>query len=127
MSVKLAHLKSGENIISDIQELVVGETEENQKVVGYLFIKPQVVLLKDFETISKNDEEKLKHSFDINLLPWIPFTKDEKIPVPSEWVVTIVEPLSKLKKMYEKSILKMGEQNDQIDFTNEQSDSGVTD
>ncbi len=127
MTVKLAHLKSGENIISDIQEMVIGEDPENQRVVGYLFIKPQVVLLKDFETISKNDEEKLKHSFDINLLPWIPFTKDEKIPVPSEWVVTIIEPLTKLKKMYEKSILKLGEKNDQVDFTDEQSDSGVTD
>ena len=92
-----------------------------------MFNKPQVVLLKDFETISKNDEEKIKHSFDINLLPWIPFTKDEKIPVPSEWVVTLVEPLTKLKKMYEKSILKMGEKNDQVDFTDEQSNSNIED
>ena len=122
MTVKLAHLKSGENIISDIQEMVVDE-----RVVGYLFIKPQVVLLKDFEIVSKNNEDTLKHSFDINLFPWIPFTKDDQVPVPSDWVVTLVEPLEKLKDMYEKNVLKVGEQNDEVDFTDEQSDAGVTD
>ena len=122
MTVKLAHLKSGENIISDIQEVLVDE-----RVVGYLFSKPQIVLLKDFETVSKNNEEKVKHSFDINLLPWIPFTDDEKILVPNEWVVTIVEPLKNLKSMYEKNILNTGETNDKIDFTDEQSDSSISD
>ena len=126
MTVKLAHLKSGENIISDIQEMVVGEGD-NSRVVGYLFCKPQAVLLRDFEIVSKNDEETLKHSFDINLFPWIPFTKDDQVPVPSDWVVTLVEPLEKLKDMYEKNVLKFGEQNDEVDFTDEQSDSGVTD
>ena len=126
MTVKLAHLKSGENIISDIQEMVVGEGD-NSRVVGYLFFKPQVVLLKDFEIVSKNNEDTLKHSFDINLFPWIPFTKDEQVPVPSDWVVTLVEPLEKLKDMYEKNVLKIGEKNDEIDFTDEQSDLGLTD
>ena len=39
MSVKLALLKSGEVLISDIKELVVDEN----KVVGYLFNKPKKV------------------------------------------------------------------------------------
>lgn len=126
MTVKLAHLKSGENVISDIQEMLVGEGE-NGRVIGYLFNKPQVVLLKDFEIVSKNNEDTLNHSFDINLFPWIPFTKDEQVPVPSDWVVTLVEPLGKLKDMYEKNVLKIGETNDEVDFTDEQSDTGLTD
>jgi hypothetical protein len=126
MTVKLAHLKSGENIISDIQEMVVGEGD-NSRVVGYLFCKPQAVLLRDFEIVSKNDEETLKHSFDINLVPWIPFTKDKKVPVPSDWVVTLVEPLDKLKSMYEKNVLKIGDKNDETISTTEQSDSSLTD
>jgi hypothetical protein len=126
MTVKLAHLKSGENIISDIQEMVVGEGD-NSRVVGYLFGKPQAVLLRDFEIVSKNDEETLKHSFDINLVPWIPFTKDKKVPVPSDWVVTLVEPLDKLKSMYEKNVLKIGEKNDETTSTTEQSDSDISD
>jgi len=39
MTVKLALLKSGEDIIADVQEMVVGK-EPNQKVVGYIFNKP---------------------------------------------------------------------------------------
>ncbi len=126
MTVKLAHLKSGENIISDIQEMMIGEGD-NSRVVGYLFHKPQAVLLRDFEIVSKNDEETLKHSFDINLVPWIPFTEDKKIPVPSDWVVTLVEPLKKLKIMYEKNVLKLGEKNDETTSTTEQSDSDISD
>lgn len=39
MTVKLALLKSGEDVIADVQEMVVGK-EPNQKVVGYIFNKP---------------------------------------------------------------------------------------
>ena len=44
MSIKLAILKSGEDIIADIHEMVVGE-EENEKTIGYFFTKPCVVNL----------------------------------------------------------------------------------
>ena len=39
MSVKLALLKSGEVLISDIKELV----DDDKKVIGYLFIEPKKV------------------------------------------------------------------------------------
>ena len=126
MTVKLAHLKSGENVISDIQEMLVGEGDSS-RVVGYLFHKPQAVFVKGLEIVSKNNEETLKHSYDINLLPWIPFTKDEKVPVPSDWVVTLVEPLEKLKSLYETNVLKIGDKNDETISTTEQSDSSLTD
>ena len=124
MTVKLALLKSGENIISDIQEMVVDE-----RVVGFFFNKPQVVLLKDFESVSKNNEEEIKHSFDINLFPWILLTSDKKILVPNDWVVTLVEPVEKLKQMYEQKVLnnrKENETNEDIGI-NEQSDSNQPD
>lgn len=126
MTVKIAHLKSGENIISDIQEMVVGEGD-NSRVIGYSFYKPQAVFVKDLEIISKNNEETLKHSYDINLLPWIPFTKDEKVLVPSDWVVTLVEPLEKLKGLYEINVLKIGEKDDETISATEQSDPDLTD
>jgi hypothetical protein len=103
MTVKLAILKSGETVISDIQEMVVDE-----RVFGYLFNKPQIVLIKDFEIISKNNQEETKHSFDVNLYSWIPFTSDKQIRVPTDWVVTLVNPLPKLKNQYEENILNDG-------------------
>jgi hypothetical protein len=128
MTVKLVMLKSGENVISDIQEIIMEE-----KVVGYLFNKPQIVLLKNFDAGSKNIQERISHSFDINLFPWILLTEDDQIAIPTEWVVTLVNPVEKLKTMYQQKVLnsnqeeeKLNEPNQDIVFT-EQSDSDQSD
>jgi hypothetical protein len=112
MTVKLAILKSGENIVTDIQEMVVDE-----KIVGFLFNKPQLVMIKDFGSVSENNQDTSKHSFDVNLFPWIPFSEEDKIPIPSDWVVTLLEPVEKLKNMYVEKILKPLEENDKTDST----------
>ena len=51
MSIKLAVLKSGEDIIADVKELIV---EEN--IVGYLFDNPHAVTSGNniFREMSKN-------------------------------------------------------------------------
>jgi hypothetical protein len=48
------------------------------------------------------------------MAPWIVLTSDEKIPVPLDWVVTIVEPIETIKKMYEE---KVNGQDSQVSFT----------
>ena len=45
MTIKLMILKSGEELISDINEMVVGEDEE-QKVIGYFLRRPCLVKMK---------------------------------------------------------------------------------
>ena len=47
MSIKLILLKSGDQIISDAKELVMGEDESKQKIVGYLLNNPLKLLVKD--------------------------------------------------------------------------------
>jgi hypothetical protein len=111
MTVKLAILKSGEDVIADIQEMVVGGDTESQRVVGYFFNKPCAVKIK------RNDEED--KSFQISLFPWLPLTKTTKVPVSVDWVVTIVDPIETLEKMYNRDVLK----NDQSSSFNEQSNS----
>jgi hypothetical protein len=114
MTVKLALLKSGEDVIADIQEMVVGE-----KVVGYIFNKPFKINMK----IKEEDTEKEKtDSVKIRLTPWVILTKDIKIPVSLDWVITLVDPIEQLAKMYEEDILN-NEQANQIISTNEQPDS----
>ena len=46
MTVKLILLKSGEDIIADVTEMVVGE-EEERRVVGYFLEKPCIVKLRE--------------------------------------------------------------------------------
>jgi len=105
MTIKLATLKSGEDVVSEIKEMVVGEDEE-RKVIGYFFTKPCVVRL--INTMKVNEQDKENKSFEINLVSWAPLSKDETIAIPSDWVVTIVEPIDKVREMYENEVLKNG-------------------
>jgi hypothetical protein len=106
MSVKIALLKSGETIISDIKELVSKE-ENTENRYGYVFTKPRKVtfsvpiLVEDSE---EDDKTKLEKSVEISFSPWIILSKDEEILVPIDWVVTIVEPIDNVKNTYESEI-----------------------
>ena len=105
MAVKLAVLKSGEDVIADIREMMVGDEDtppEQKKVVGYYFIKPCAVTLKN-KAIDVN--ESADDSFELKLFPWCPLTKNDAIPMNTEWVVTLLEPVDKLKEMYETQVL----------------------
>lgn len=100
MTVKLALLKSGEDIIADIQEMVVKD-----QVVGYFLENPCVVKLYG-EKIE--DDGETKKPFKIQLTPWMPLSGDEKIPIAADWLVTMVEPIPQLKQMYENGVKKNG-------------------
>ena len=100
MTVKLAILKSGEDVIADIQEMVIED-----KVIGYIFNKPCSIKMKVRE--EDNDNEKVD-SIKIRLTPWIVLTKDTKIPVSLDWVITLVDPIDQLLKMYEEDVLNDG-------------------
>ena len=117
MTVKLVLLKCGEDIIADIQEMIV----ENN-VVGYFFENPCSVKILAQE-ISTDENKKPAQ---LQLTPWMPLSNDPQIPVPSDWLVTMVEPIPQLKEMYENGVLKNGKGN-QSDSSDEQSDSDQSD
>ena len=139
MAIKLAVLKSGEDVIADIREMMVGDEDtpdEKKKVVGYYFIKPCGVTLKN-KAIDVN--ESADDSYELKLFPWCPLAKNDAIPMSSEWVVTLVEPVDKLKEMYEtevlnkfKDVLKTRQEEEEANAsqssgTDEQSDSSKSD
>jgi len=98
MTVKLALLKSGEQVISDIKELV----DENQKVISLVFENPYVVQFLTaellFEGVSSHNDE-LEHK--VSFSPWLPLSSDKTIPVTNDWVISIVEPLEWIKNSYQ--------------------------
>ena len=99
MTIKLALLKSGEEVISDIDEMVT----DKQAVVGYYFTNPCRAILTTPE-IDVDEEQALdKKPVSIKLLPWFPLANEEKIPVVADWVISIVEPQPKLKELYTKA------------------------
>ena len=121
MTVKLLLLKSGEEVISDINEMAVGE-EDDQKVVGYFLGKPCIVQKQNPGVIEQN-KRATKAGFEVSLIPWIALSADEVIPIPSDWLVTMVNPVEQLKTMYIEDVLSYG-QDDQSDSTDEQPDPG---
>jgi hypothetical protein len=40
----------------------------------------------------------------ITLSPWIILSEDKNIPVKPDWILTMVEPVSLLKEMYEEKV-----------------------
>ena len=113
MTIKLILLKSGEDIIADVTEMVVGE-EEERTIVGYFLDKPCVIRMRDPNLIEEQGPKK-QSGFQVSLFPWIPLSKETRIPVPSDWLITMVEPAYKLKEMYVKDIVKNGNQSNSTD------------
>ena len=113
MTIKLLLLKSGEDIFADVTEMAVGEQEE-RSVVGYFLDKPCVIRMRDPNLIEEQGPKK-QSGFQVSLFPWIPLSKETRIPVPADWLITMVEPAYKLKEMYVKDIVKNGNQSNSTD------------
>lgn len=101
MSIKLAILKSGEQIISDIKEMLSPE----QKVIGYLLKKAYTVWEDDTEEVEvlleESEPENIdQNNVDIVMTKWIRLSKSDEIMIPVDWVVTIVDPIDSLVEMY---------------------------
>ena len=108
MTVKLALLKSGEDVIADWREIVL---EGEDKVAAYLACYPYSVKIKDGE-----DSSKLALSY----YPWMPLSKDTEIAVDPTWVVTLVDPVDEVKTNYEEKVNVIKERR-----TNLSSDNGT--
>tara|TARA_B100000427_G_C15351721_1_gene525782 strand:+ start:312 stop:665 length:354 start_codon:yes stop_codon:yes gene_type:complete len=112
MSIKLALLKSGESLIADTKELI-----SNEKICGYLFSNPHVVEHREKIVLNENENDLDGGDLEVSLTPWIIFSKDDKIPVSPDWLVTIVEPVKELKDLYEE---KLNGESNQVSDSNKQ-------
>ncbi len=111
MTIKLILLKSGEDIISEVSEMALGEGDK-RKVIGYYLNKPCVVKMRNPNVLPEEQEgNKQKAGYEVSLFPWMPLSKDDDIPIPADWMITMVEPVVKLKEMYIEDIVKHGQDN----------------
>jgi hypothetical protein len=99
MSVKIALLKSGESVIADIKELI-----SEEKVCGYLFTNPHKMQISNSIFLTEQPVESEDGTISVTFSSWILFTSDNEIPVRPDWIVTIVEPVEPIKKMYEEKV-----------------------
>ena len=63
------------------------------------------------------EESQDSGNVEISLVPWTMLTSERKVPIAKDWIVTIVEPVDAVKKMYEE---KVNGKDDQTDSSDEQ-------
>ena len=114
MTIKVLVLKSGEDVIADVQEMM----SSSDQVIGYFLNKPCVVKLQAKETSS---------DVSVRMHPWMPFAREKMIPLSTDWVVTMVTPVESIQEMYQKQVLEDGKETDQTTDSDEQSEVGDTD
>ena len=112
MSIKLFLLKSGEDIICDVAEMASSDDKNERRVLGYYLTKPCVVKMRNPNVLSEEQEGNAqKAGYEVSLFPWMPLSKDETIPIPADWLITLVEPVTKLKEMYIEDIVNGNQSN----------------
>ena len=94
MSIKLALLKSGEEVIADIKEF----RDPDDNLVSYLFANPHFVKISTSQVLVEEVEQT---KYNASFYKWMSLSKDSDIIVNKDWVVTIVEPIDEIKKSYE--------------------------
>ena len=99
MSIKITVLKTGEHIISDMKELMA---DNEEKVQAYMLVNPHTYEISEKQFVSEEEKELDESDFGINvsLLPWIILSKDKKMIIPTDSVLTVVEPLESVTQLY---------------------------
>ena len=122
MTVQLALLKSGEEVIADIKEF----RNSDDELVSYLFKDPYSIKIKTSQVLIEGDSAP-KH--DVVYYKWMSLSKDSDIIVNSDWIVCITDPLDSITKSYTEKM--NGRRSDDSDGSGngrgggDTSDSGV--
>ena len=115
MTIKVLVLKSGEDVIADVQEMM----SSSDQVIGYFLNKPCVVKLQAKQALSQD--------VSVRMHPWMPFAREKMIPLSTDWVVTMVTPVESIQEMYQKQVLDDGKETDQTTDSDKQSETSNTD
>ena len=117
MSVQLALLKSGEEVVADIKEY----RNSDDELVSYLFKNPYSIKIKTSQVLIEGDS-KPKH--DVVYYRWMSLSKDNDIIVNKDWIVCITDPLDTIKQSYEEKM--NGRRIDDSDESSSRRGSGGT-
>ena len=117
MTIKVLVMKSGEDVIADVQEMM----SKDDQVLGYFLTKPCVVTLRTAGDSDDNEQE-----VSVRMHPWMPLAREKAIPISTDWVVTMVTPVEKVQELYEKEVVNDGQETDQVDHLDDEGDVSLT-
>lgn len=95
MSIKLLLLRSGEEVICQVQEILNPDTKEP---MGYHLHKPfRLDIVSTAEAGIVIDDQK---GLQLSWFPWAPLSKDKDFYLPSFHVLTAYDPLDSIRDQY---------------------------
>ena len=97
MSIKVAVLQSGDQIIAKMKEIV-----SEDRPIAYLFKQPHKLIVNS--PVYLTEEKDPQTSVEITLAKWIIVSDEDDVPVSVNQVVALVEPIDSVKKMYEEKV-----------------------
>jgi hypothetical protein len=113
MTVKVILLKSGEDVISDAQEIL---DKDQTGIIAYHLSNPYVMQLTTTteETVEvEGDNPAPTTKFQVAYTHWAPLSKQRQFIIPSDWVVTIYDPHDNILRDYcAKHEIKIEEETD---------------
>lgn len=105
MTIKIVALKSGEYVVTEIQEAV----DENKRRQAFVFNNPFVVKIEplegsdlEFDIEDAEARQNIRGQYKILLSRWNPFTPDPQIAVNPDWVISISDPMMSIVESYVK-------------------------
>ena len=95
MSVQLVLLKSGEELVADVREIIDKET---YKPISVVLIKPVRVTVVKQAVLTEGASQPSDSV--LSFVPWLATSKSEEYFIQQDWIVTVCEPQDNIKESY---------------------------
>ena len=98
MSVRIVRTRNGEDVIADLYEVTT--KEDTEKAIAFQLIHPYNVFIDEGVTVETPGEIQKISSPEISFQPWAPLSKERRIMLKLEEVVTAYETYDEVIKKY---------------------------
>ena len=95
MSIKVAILNDGTQLLADVKEVLDGETKQ------YLVIKPFEIVYTPEMTLVEDGQSTKSQVKKVGLKTWLEISDDDTFIINPNTVTTVCDPVSDLRSMYE--------------------------
>ena len=99
MSIKLVVLKSGDQVIADVKELV-----KEDVIRGILLNKPCKVRAARPMLLTEEENPADTGNVEVTFSPFVLLSDDEDVIIPPDWIVCVVNPLESVVNLYTEKI-----------------------
>jgi len=109
--IKLLILKSGEQVLANVREVIQENADKTENLVGFALDNPVTVLEEVRPAMLAEDGTETQPGIDVLMNAWIRLTKNERVIINNDWVVTMVDPIDELVDMYNKRFEETNDSN----------------